>query len=636
MPQDMPIAAPGSWPSPLASAVLARGHVRYGFTTLTADGTLFWSELRSADQGRTVVVELAPDGAARDVLPAPFSARTRVHEYGGKSFLVAEQKLWFVNQSDQQIYEIALSVPDAAPRQLTHTSELRFAELTYDTRKQRILAIAERHDPEDHSHAAVQNFIVEISLETGAVARLIEGHDFFAGLALSPDGLQLAYLAWDHPHMPWDAAELHLAQLDSQTSSRHIAGDPEASALQPTWSPDGQLYFTLEVNGVWTLTRLREGAVETLAADSGEIGEPLWQLGARLWDFVDANTIVGVSIRDGFTKLVRMDLSAATPSWQLVSDEYPYIGQLSAAAGQVVFTLGWAGSGSEIVRLDLATGKRTQLRCAHAGLLEDEDTSQAEAVTFATSHGEHAHGFFYAPRNQLYSAPAGSAPPLVVLVHGGPTAGAAASWNASVQFFTTRGFAVLDVNYRGSSGFGRAYRDRLRGEWGVLDVDDCVAGARFLAEQGRVDPQRMFIRGGSAGGYTVLQALANHRVFAAGSCHYGISDLEALTRDTHKFESHYDRFLIGPYPERRDLFIARSPIHYVDKIQKPVIFFQGLDDRVVPADQTERMARTLLEHGIQAEYHAYAGEAHGFRKAETIEHVLETELAFFLLIMSRV
>ena len=448
--RHMPIAAYGSWPSPLASAVLARGHVRYGFTTLSADGTLYWSELRSADQGRSVVVQLAPSGMARDLLPAPFSARTRVHEYGGKSFLIAEHQLWFVNQTDQQIYACELNEPGPVPRQLTHAPELRFAELTYDAGRQRILAIAERHDPNDHSAAAVENSIVAISLQTGAVERLIAGRDFFAGLALSPDGAQLAYLAWDHPYMPWDAAELHLVQLDSQSSQR-IAGDPRGSALQPTWSPDGQLYFTLEVNGVWTLTRLRAGALETLAADSGEIGEPLWQLGAQLWDFVDHNTIVGVSIRQGVSQLVRMDLTAAEPSWQLVSAEYPYIGQLSAAAGQVVFTLGWAGSGSEIVRLDLAKGTTTQLRCAHAGLLEDADTSHAEAVTFATSHGEQAHGFFYAPKSELYAAPSGTAPPLVVLVHGGPTAGAAASWNASVQFFTTRGFAVLDVNYRGSS-----------------------------------------------------------------------------------------------------------------------------------------------------------------------------------------
>jgi dipeptidyl aminopeptidase/acylaminoacyl peptidase len=627
----------------LSSAVLARGHVRYGFTTLTPDGTLYWSELRSAEQGRTVVVELGSDGTARDVLPMPFSARTRVHEYGGKSYLIEERQLWFVNQTDQQIYTCDLRAPDEAPKQLTNAPALRFAELTYDKHRARLLAVAERHDPQDSSHAAVANFIVTISLATGAVDTLIDGHDFFASLALSSDGTRLAYLAWDHPNMPWDAAALQLCDLSADgtaSGSVHIAGNPSASALQPTWSPDDQLYFTLEVDGAWRLMRLRDGAPETLAATSGELGAPLWQLGTRLWDFIDVNTIVGVSIQGGVSQLLRLDVSDNTPEadrhWRLLSAEYPFIGQLSAAAGQLVFTAGWAGSGSEIVRLDFAHGALLDVRCAHAGLLDDADTAEPEPIQFPTSRGDDAYGFFYAPKNQLYAAPSGSTPPLVVLVHGGPTAGAAASWNASVQYFTTRGFAVLDVNYRGSTGFGRAYRERLRGEWGVLDVDDCVSGARYLAEQGKVDPQRLFIRGGSAGGYTVLQALASHKVFAAGSCHYGISDLEALTRDTHKFESHYDRYLIGPYPERRDLFVARSPIHYVDKIKQPVIFFQGLDDRVVPADQTERMAKTMLDHGVQAEYHAYAGEAHGFRKAETIEHVLETELAFFLLIMSRV
>jgi dipeptidyl aminopeptidase/acylaminoacyl peptidase len=630
----MPTAAYGAWASPLSSATLARGNVRYGFTTLTADGSLYWSELRSADQGRSVLVELARDGSTRDLLPAPYSARTRVHEYGGKSYLVEGQRLWFVQQTDQQIYTCDIRAADVSPRQLTQTPELRFAELTYDARRARLLAVAERHDPHDSSHAAVQNSIVAISLETGAVTTLLEGRDFYASLALSADGAQLAYLAWDHPHMPWDAAELHLLQLDTQRS-QHIAGDARASALQPLWSPSDRLYFSVEVAGQWTLARWNAGTVEHLAATGGELGAPLWQLGTRLWDFASADTIVGASIQGGVSQLVSLSLREEPHRWQLLSSEYPYIGQLSAANGQVVLSSGWAGSGSELTRLTLATGKSELLCSAHAGLLEPADISEPEAVQFATSGGEQAHGFFYAPKNQLYAHVKGT-PPLVVLVHGGPTAGAAASWSSNVQFFTTRGFAVLDVNYRGSSGFGRAYRDRLRGEWGVLDVDDCVAGARFLAEQGRVDPERMFIRGGSAGGYTVLQALANHTLFAAGSCHYGVSDIEALTRDTHKFESHYDRFLIGPYPERRDLFVARSPIHYVERIKRPVIFFQGLDDRVVPADQTERMSKTLLEHGVQAEYHAYAGEAHGFRKAETIEHVLETELAFFLLIMSRV
>jgi dipeptidyl aminopeptidase/acylaminoacyl peptidase len=616
---------------------LAQGSVRYGFTTLTPGGTLYWSELRAADQGRTVVVELTRSGQARDLLQAPFSARTRVHEYGGRSFLTGEHTLWFVNQNDQQIYARDLQNADATPTQLTHAPELRFAELTLDRGRARLLAVVEHHDPQNSSHAAVQNRIVAISLSTGAVSTLIEGRDFYASLALSADGAQLAYLAWDHPHLPWDAAEVQLAQLGADGaahSSVHVAGDARASTLQPTWSPDGQLYFTHEVNGAWTLCRLGKAGVETLAATGGELGTPLWQLGAEQWGFADADTIVGASVQHGASQLMR--LSIASGRWEMLSAQYPFIGQLSAAADQVVFTVGWAGSATEIVRMDLKTRALAAVRCAHSDLLEEADTSQPEAIEFATSGGETAYGFFYAPKNQLYAAQSGSAPPLVVLVHGGPTAGASATWNATVQYFTTRGFAVLDVNYRGSSGFGRSYRDRLRGEWGVIDVDDCVAGARFLAERGKVDPRRMFIRGGSAGGYSVLQALANHRVFAAGSCHFGISDVEALARDTHKFESHYDRFLIGPYPERRDLFVARSPIHYVERIKQPVIFFQGLDDRVVPADQTERMAKTLREHGVQAEYHAYAGEGHGFRKAETIEHVLETELAFFHMIMSRV
>jgi dipeptidyl aminopeptidase/acylaminoacyl peptidase len=570
-------------------------------------------------------------------LPAPYSARTRVHEYGGKSYLIADDQLWFVNQADQQVYTRSLKSPSSPIHQLTHSPSLRFAELTLDPVRARLLAIVERHEPQDAPHASVENFIVAIDRQTGAVASLTSGRDFYAGLALSADGSQLAYLSWDHPHMPWDAAELHLAQLDAAGAAhntRHLAGNAEASALQPTWSPDGQLYFTLEVAGAWALHRLQNGAIEPLAAVSGELGAPLWQLGTRLWDFADANTIVAASVRDGAAQLLRFDIPHNT--WQLCSADFPYIGQLCAGGGQAVFSLGWAGSGSEIVRFNLTTETAHSVRCAHAGLLEEADTTQPEAVHFSTSFGETAHGFFYPPKNQHYAAPANTAPPLVVLVHGGPTAGTSATFNPSVQYFTTRGFAVLDVNYRGSSGYGRAYRDRLRGEWGVIDVDDCVAGAEHLAQAGRVDPERMFIRGGSAGGYTVLQALANHSVFAAGSCHYGISDLEALTRDTHKFESHYDRFLIGPYPERRDLFVARSPIHYVQKITRPVIFFQGLEDRVVPADQTERMAQTLLAHGVQAEYYAYAGEAHGFRKAETIEHVLETELAFFQRVMSRV
>jgi dipeptidyl aminopeptidase/acylaminoacyl peptidase len=326
--------------------------------------------------------------------------------------------------------------------------------------------------------------------------------------------------------------------------------------------------------------------------------------------------------------VVRIDLTTGLVS--SISHELPHVGQIAVhpTRPEMACVLGWAGGGTELVRLNLQSGKHATERNAFEGWLDAADTALPETVVFPTSHDEQAHGFFYAPNSQHFSAPQGTQPPLIVMVHGGPTAGAVPVWRPDVQFWTTRGFAVLDVNYRGSTGYGRTYRDRLRGQWGVLDVDDCVQGAQFLADQGRVDARKLFIRGGSAGGYTVLQALANHRVFAGGSCHYGVSDLEALVRDTHKFESHYDRFLIGPYPERRDLFLERSPIYAVDRIRTPVVFFQGLDDKVVPADQTERMAQTLREQGVDAEFHGYAGEQHGFRQAATIQHVLTTELAF--------
>lgn len=622
----MQIATYGAWTSSLTPELLASGLVRYGFTSLGADGALYWTESRPAEQGRSVIVRRSPDGTTSDLLPAPHSARTRVHEYGGRSMVLGDEQLWFVQQSDQQLYALSAA---GEVSQLTAASDTRFAEPIYERKRQRLIAVAERHAAD----GSVSNFLAAIDLRTGQVTTLISGRAFYASPALAPDGSALAYLAWDHPNMPWDAADLNLLPLDAQgepTESRHIAGGSDASALQPTWSPGGQLYFTLEDQGLWALHRLREGAIEKVTELTGELGAPLWQLGTELWGFADADTILGVTVERGASRIV--EISVATGRSRVLSDALPYVGQLIAAPDAAFITLGWTGSGSEIVRVSAAGN--TSIRCAHEGLLADEDSASAQAISFETSHGEQAHGFFYAPKNHAYRAPEGARPPLVVLVHGGPTAGAAATFNATVQYFTTRGYAVFDVNYRGSSGYGRAYRDRLRGEWGVLDVDDCVAGARYLAQSGRVDAQRMIIRGGSAGGYTVLQALANHDVFAAGSCHYGISDLEALTRDTHKFESHYDRYLIGPYPERRDLFIARSPIHYVERITKPVIFFQGDDDRVVPADQTQRMALTLRERGIETEYHAYAGEQHGFRKADTIQHVLRSEQVFLRRVLS--
>jgi dipeptidyl aminopeptidase/acylaminoacyl peptidase len=618
----------GFWASPLTADRLASGNVRVGFPSYTPDGSLYYVELRSAEQGRSVLMRRTPDGTLREALPASCSVRTRVHEYGGLAYLVLPDALLFVNQADQQLWIAPNGQP---PRALTAAPELRFAEPIFDAARERVIAIAERHA----SEGPVENMLVTVALSSahaGEVSVLASGHDFYAAPALSPSGNALAFLTWNHPQLPWDAAQLQLAQLSAAGEIDHLqalAGDPHASAFQPCWSPGGVLYFALEHAGFWNLHRYQNQRVELVAAQAAELGAPLWQLGTQLFACASEGSVVGVCFEHGLSRVVR--IAADSGGVETLCSELLHIGQIALRADgqELACVLGWAGGGTQLVRLALDSRTITSERNAFEGWLDTADSAQPEAIAFPTSEGEQAYGFFYAPKNQHAVAPTNTLPPLIVMVHGGPTAGAVPVWKPDVQFWTTRGFAVLDVNYRGSTGYGRAYRDRLRGQWGVLDVDDCVYGARFLAAQSRVDARKLFIRGGSAGGYTVLQALAHHEVFAAGACHYGISDLEALVRDTHKFESHYDRFLIGPYPERRDLFLARSPIYAVERIKSPVVFFQGLEDKVVPADQTERMARTLREHGRVADYHAYAGEQHGFRQADTIRHVLTTELEFF-------
>jgi dipeptidyl aminopeptidase/acylaminoacyl peptidase len=615
----------GFWPSPLSPEKLAAGSARLGSPRFAPDGSLYFVEQRSAEQGRGVLMRRTPAGQLEEALPAAFGVRSRVHEYGGLAYLPLTAAIVFVNQADQQLW---IRRGDAEPRPLTAAPEWRFAEPLHDPRRRRVLAIGERHPPDK---GAVENCLVSVALDgaPGLPTVLARGRDFYAAPALSPDGSRLAFLAWDHPHLPWDAAEVQVGQLTAAGELallEQVAGGPEASAFQPTWSPGGVLYFALERDGYWNLHRQQAGHVALVAAQDAELGAPLWQLGTQVFAFESEHSVVGACFERGLSKLVRFDLERGEVAE--LSDALTQVGELAWHAGELACLSGWAGGGSELITLDPSRPQAlTPVRQAYAGWLTPAESAKPEAISFPTSDGDTAHGIFYAP----VGGPAGSGarPPLMVLVHGGPTACAPTVWRPDIQFWTSRGFAVLDVNYRGSSGFGRAYRDRLRGGWGVLDVDDCVFGARYLADGGRVAARELFIRGGSAGGYTVLQALANHMLFAGGSCHYGISDLEALVRDTHKFESHYDRFLIGPYPERRDLFIERSPIYAVDRIRTPVAFFQGLEDKVVPPNQTEHMAETLRARGVECEYHGYPGEQHGFRQASTIRAVLTAELAFF-------
>lgn len=609
----------GTWPTPLTPEAIAAASLRLGAPYAADDGAVYWTESRPDRGGRNVLVrELR--GAQSDVGPAEIDVRTRVHEYGGRGFGVDRHGR--VVLSDPSSGRLHLVSPDGTWRPLTEASTYRFAEPLFDLLRDRILAVGERHVP---GARLPENLLVEIDLHTGRVAPLVTGRDFYAAPELSADGQTLAYLAWDHPYMPWDAAEAHVATLGPDgrpTGSRHVAGDRAGAAFQPTFAPDGRLYLTLETGDRFQLHRIDAGGPVRVLHTEAELFLPLWQLGTRVFGFTDARTVVVTGVEQGASRLLRADVD--TGEVETLDDGFGLVTGLAVQDGAAWLTRGF---GASLVRYDLATRTAT-VRRSQPALLDEADISVAEPVRFATSEGGVAYGFFYAPKRAGFAGAPGTLPPLMVMAHGGPTGGASPVTHYGIQQWTTRGWAVLDVNYRGSTGFGRAYRERLHEQWGVLDVDDCVAGARAMAAEGRVDPERLAIRGQSAGGYTVLRALSEHRVFHSGACLYGISDLEALTRGEHKFEAYYDRTLVGPYPEGRARFVERSPIHHPERISAPVVFFQGLEDKAVPPAQTRAIYEAVLARGLDTGYHAYPGEGHGFRDPKNVRHALETELAF--------
>jgi dipeptidyl aminopeptidase/acylaminoacyl peptidase len=459
---------------------------------------------------------------------------------------------------------------------------------------------------------------------------LVSGNDFYASPRLSPDGTRLAWLTWNHPNMPWDGTELWVAEIaqdGSLTNAQKIAGGPAESIFQPEWSPDSALYFVSDRTGWWNLYRWRDGHVEALTDLEAEFGQPQWVFGMSTYAFVSEREVVCAYTQRGIWHLALLDTK--TKKLQRLETPYTELSYVRATSDSVVFRGGSPTEMLSIVRLDLKTQRYEVLRRSSDLALDAGYISPAQPIEFPTEGGRTAHAFFYPPKNKDFQAPPGEKPPLLVLSHGGPTSATTSTLRLEIQFWTSRGFAVVDVNYGGSTGYGRAYRERLKGQWGVVDVDDCVNAAKYLAQQGLVDGERVAIRGGSAGGYTTLCALTFRKFFKAGASYFGVSDLEALDRDTHKFESRYNRSLIGPYPEKRDLYRARSPIHFAEQISCPVIFFQGLEDRVVPPSQSELMVEALRKNKIPVAYIAFEGEQHGFRKAENIKRSLEAELYFY-------
>jgi dipeptidyl aminopeptidase/acylaminoacyl peptidase len=628
----------GSWKSPITSELIVAQSITLSEVCLDG-GYVYWLEGRPQEQGRNVVVRAGADGQLLDVTPPPDNARTRVHEYGGGSCTVHDGTVYFSNFADGRLYRQVPGVSE--PRPLTpeppgRDRQWRYADGVVDQRRNRWVGVREDHTVDGEP----VNAIVAIDLGDGGGSGhvLASGHDFYASPRLSPDGRWLAWLAWDHPNMPWNGTRLYLgevAQNGAISKFEQIAGGATESIFQPEWSPDGaQIILVSDRSGWWNLYSLdlATRALRALAPMAAEFGLPQWLLGMSTYAFAGPQRIVCTYSQGGLGFIAVLDL--ANDTLTPVATPFTEFGSVRAAGDRAVFRAGAPDHPASIVALDLASGRHSVLKKA-TEILDRTDLNlgdyltRVESVEFPTSGGETAFGLFYSPRNPDYTPPTQERPPLLVKCHGGPTSAASSTLNLGVQYWTSRGIAVLDVNYRGSTGFGRAYRDRLQLNWGVIDVDDCVAGARFLAAQGRVDGKRCVISGGSAGGYTTLAALTFRDFFQGGASYYGVSDIAALARDTHKFESRYLDWLIGPYPQEEARYRERSPLYHADRLAKPVIFFQGEEDAVVPPNQAESMVEVLRRKGNPVGYFLFSGEQHGFRKAGNIQRCLDAELAFY-------
>lgn len=619
----------GSWPSPVRAERIAAAALRLGQTRIDR-GFVHWLEARPAEAGRQVVMRAAADGrgAPVELTPPDANARTRVHEYGGGDYAIHDGRVFFVDFASQRIH-VALDGQSA----VLSPAGPRYADLVPTPDGRHLLAIEETPRPgSEPCNRLVALRIPPTGLPDAPAAPrvLASGHDFYSSACVSPSGDRIAWLAWDHPHMPWDGTVLYLQAWSADGpvgSARVVAGGPRESIVQPRFSPGGVVTFVSDRSGWWNLHQLRGDRVVALAPLAAEFAGPQWVFGQSRYAFLGEQQILCTYGVGGVGRIARL----AVESGALDDIPVPYSGfeGLQVERGQACFVGSAADRPAEVAVLDLQGGGVRVLRRGSRLDLDPDSIVRPEAIEFESQEGRRAHAYVYSPTRRDVRAPTGERPPLLVKSHGGPTSSASAALDMRIQYWVSRGIAVVDVDYGGSTGYGRAYRESLRGNWGIVDVDDCVAAALHLAREGRADASRLAISGGSAGGYTTLCALTFRDVFAAGASHYGIGDLEALVRDTHKFEARYLDGLVGPYPEARDVYVARSPIHFTERLDCPVIFFQGLEDRVVPPNQAEAMVAALAARGIPHAYVPFEGEQHGFRRAENIRAALEGELYFY-------
>ena len=619
----------GSWRSPITSDSIVSSSIRLGAVRL--DGPdVYWSELRPTEGGRQLIVRYGPEdelGSVTDLTPAPFNVRTRVHEYGGGAYLVHQGTVYFSDFANQRLYvQRAGEAPEALTPEVTPTAGLRYADVVMDAQRQRLICVMEDH----RQTGEAINAIATIPLTGGMPKILVSGNDFYSSPRLSPDGTELAWITWNHPQMPWDGTELWLAKVmedGSLSRPRRLVGNVKESVCQPRWSPSGTLHFISDATGWWNLYRWEGERGEPLFPMEAEFAGPQWSFGQSSYGFEDNTTILCTYIYEGKTRLARLDTMAR--AMDEISIPYCGIGSLQIGKGFATFLAASTTASSAVVRLNLSTLQTTTLRSSSTITIDPGYISEPEVISFPTTGGFNAYGIYYRPKNKDYEVQVTERPPLLVKTHGGPTASASSALSPSIQYWTSRGFAVLDVNYGGSTGYGRAYRNRLQKQWGIVDVDDATNGALYLVEQGMADKARLAIDGGSAGGYTTLAALTFRDVFKAGASYYGVSDMTSLAAETHKFESRYLDSLVGPYPEKKAVYEERSPINAVDRLSCPIIFLQGSEDKIVPPNQAEVMVDALKAKGIPVSYLLFEGEQHGFRKAENIKRSLDAELSFY-------
>ena len=620
------IASFGSWKSIITSDFVVKETV--GLSEIRLDqGDIYWIEMRPKESGRNVLVKYNSEGLNLDITPSEYSVRSRVHEYGGGAVCITNGVTYFVNNKNQLIYR---QFGKNDPELISKMQKMRYADLVFDKHRNNIVSVRESHN---NGKNEPLNEIVFIDLNNKLNEKVIvTGNDFYSNPRISPDGKNMAWLSWNHPNMPWDGNELWVADLDSEGflfNKRKIISDKE-SVFQPEWSPDGILYFVSDRNGWWNLHRYNDNQVEIVLEAKAEFGSPMWVFGMSNYVFASSDLIISKYTKNGYWYIGKINLKANTLEEIELDERYDISrSNIEIYQGKIYFGGGSISKIFSIFEFDINTNILNTLKTSMSLDISSNYISKPEPIKFKTSEGANSHAFFYSPCSDDFVADDNEKPPLIVIIHGGPTGSASITLNMEVQFWTSRGFSILDVNYRGSTGYGTKYRKALNGKWGIADVDDCINGVQYLINNNIVDKDKIIIRGGSAGGFTVMTALARSNIFAAGASYYGVSDLEGLLLDTHKFESKYLNTLIAPFPENSDEYYNRSPLNNVTSINTPMIIFQGLEDKIVPPSQSEKILKSLIANGTTVASIFFENEQHGFRNGKNIKKALDAELYFY-------